>query len=135
VGAFLRLVEIRAWLFDSLFKKIGMVLAPLHLEVSAVFSSETVFGTLFVTVETLPPERIRRRFVPSILGKLIFPFGGIASIAKIEAEKLSSGELKEQDYFVVFCKMWQKRDYKRDEIDCSCLFLSFIIFSDILHLR
>jgi hypothetical protein len=66
-----------------------MVLAPLHLEVSAVFSSETVFGTLFVAVETLPPDRIRRRFVPSILGKLIFPFGAIASMMKIDVKAIN----------------------------------------------
>lgn len=81
-------VAVRAWLFDSLFKNIGMVLAPLHLEVSAVFSSETVFGKLFVTVETLPPERIRRRFVPNIFGKLIFPLGGIASMVNFDVEKV-----------------------------------------------
>jgi hypothetical protein len=57
-----------------------MVLAPLHREVSAVFSSETLFGTLFVAVETLPPDLIRRRLVPSMLGKLIFPFGAVAAM-------------------------------------------------------
>jgi hypothetical protein len=65
-----------------LFKKIGIVLAPLQREVSVVFSSEMLLGaaTLFVAVDTFPPERMRRRLVPSMLGKLILPFGAIVAI-------------------------------------------------------
>lgn len=63
-------------LINLLFKNIGIVFAPLHRDVSAVFSSSILpfFGVLLVAVETLPPDRIRRRFVPSIFGKFIFPF-------------------------------------------------------------
>ena len=56
-----------------------MVVAPLQREVSATFSSfklgdfEPPAGKLFIPVETLPPLRMRRRFAPIILGKLIFP--------------------------------------------------------------
>lgn len=57
-----------------------MVLTPLHLDVSAVFSSEMDAGMLFVTVDTLPPDLILRRLGPSILGKSIFPFGAIIAM-------------------------------------------------------
>lgn len=62
-----------------------MVFAPLQREVSAVFSSEifVLFGVLLETVETPPPDLMRRRFVPSMLGKLILPFGGGGIVAII----------------------------------------------------
>lgn len=59
-----------------------MVLTPLHLDVSAVFSSEIEVGTLFVAVDTLPPDLIRRRLGPSMLGKSILPFGAIIAMVR-----------------------------------------------------
>jgi hypothetical protein len=67
---------------NALLRKIGMVVAPLQREVSATFSSlisgalaTASFGTLLDAVETFPPLRMRLRFAPSMLGKLIFPSG------------------------------------------------------------
>jgi hypothetical protein len=58
-----------------LFRKIGIVVPPLHLpEVLGSLSEPSVFpGELFVTVDALPPLRIRRRFAPIGPGKVSFP--------------------------------------------------------------
>ena len=65
------------WRWHSLFRKMGMVVAPLHLDVSEVFSSSKstlaccFVGELFVCVDTFPPLRMRRRFAPRWFGKEI----------------------------------------------------------------
>lgn len=67
---------------NSLFKKIGMVVADLHFDVGAVFSSSSssiasmslpFLAVLLVKVETLPPLLMRRRLAPTIPAKEIFP--------------------------------------------------------------
>ena len=75
-----------------------MVVAPLHFEVWAVFSvspssmmvgppggilveaSLPPLGELFVSVDTLPPERMRRRFAPTIPEK---PFLGGGTMVEL----------------------------------------------------
>lgn len=66
-----------------LFKKIGIVVAPLHFEVCAVLDSDILFSSdlfvdgvelLLVMVDAFPPLRIRRRFAPTGPGKFILPF-------------------------------------------------------------
>jgi hypothetical protein len=61
-----------------LFRKIGMVVEPLHLDVCVVLclemssSSFRLAAELLLSVDTFPPLRIRRRFVPIGPGKFIF---------------------------------------------------------------
>ena len=75
------------------------MVAPLHLEVWTVFSSETetsvgscTFGSLLLAVDTLPPLRIRRRFVPKGSGKVNFP--GVGSAAGTEEEDMVRERLR-----------------------------------------
>jgi hypothetical protein len=60
---------------NVLFKKIGIVEAPLHFpgfgSPSSLFS--TTFGALLDKVDTLPPLLMRRRFDPIGPGKISFP--------------------------------------------------------------
>jgi hypothetical protein len=58
---------------DVLFKKMGIVLAPLHFEVWVVFCSEMLpSSTISVGLAvTDPPLRMRRRFDPKGPGKLM----------------------------------------------------------------
>jgi hypothetical protein len=72
----------------------GIVVAPLHLEVCVVFGSpsssssssiDLLFDVLLDMVETFPPLRIRRRLVPMGPGKLNFPGGaGSAVVAMVK---------------------------------------------------
>lgn len=63
---------------NVLFKKIGIVVDPLHFDVWTNFSSSTLvgmfddcisFGALFVIVETFPPLLIRLLFGPTMFEK------------------------------------------------------------------
>jgi hypothetical protein len=57
---------------NALFKKIGIVLAPLHFDVWVVFCSEMLSSTISVGLAvTEPPLRMRRRFDPKGPGKLM----------------------------------------------------------------
>jgi hypothetical protein len=100
---------IRPWAFCSsdsaisnlLFRKIGIVVAPLHFDVCAVLlsegssssSSSVNFGVLFANVETFPPLRMRRRLVPMGPGKFIL--GGI--LAAAAADAIAKDERRERD--------------------------------------
>ena len=71
----------------SLFKNIGIVVAPLHLEVWTIFSPTssasarvTIGGSLLDKVDTFPPERMRRRFVPTGPGNLKPPVAADAMV-------------------------------------------------------
>jgi hypothetical protein len=65
---------------DLLFKKMGIVVAPLHLEVCAFVSSSSsisdrscsAFLALLASVEEFPPDRIRRRLAPTMAAKGLF---------------------------------------------------------------
>jgi hypothetical protein len=76
-----------------LLRKMGIVVAPLHLEVCVVFGSpssssssiDLLLDVLLDMVETFPPLRIRRRLVPMGPGKLNFPEGaGSAVVAMVK---------------------------------------------------
>jgi hypothetical protein len=64
---------------NVLFKKIGIVVDPLHFDVWTVFSSSMLFGmlddcisfgVLLLIVETFPPLLIRLLFGPTMFEKL-----------------------------------------------------------------
>jgi hypothetical protein len=66
----------------------GIVVAPLHLEVCAVVSSSSSisdrsgssFLLLLESVETLPPDRMRRRFAPTMAAKGLFEGGAVGLV-------------------------------------------------------
>lgn len=57
--------------YHLLLRKMGMVFAPLHLDVCAVFCCDTSSTTSVGLAVTDPPLRMRRRFEPRGPGKLM----------------------------------------------------------------
>jgi hypothetical protein len=74
---------------DLLFKKMGIVVAPLHLEVWVFISSSSSisdrsgssFLVLLAMVEAFPPDFMRRRFAPTMAAKGLFAGVAIRPVA------------------------------------------------------